>query len=188
MLHAMTAPVSSPALSPQLAAIADELNAVSSGWKSLLSQLPPEKLWQRPAKGGWCVGECIDHLSITNREMLPVLDRLLQNAPSGHEPYRMDLSGRMIVWLMEPPYRMKFKAPTTFAPKPSTKDVLSEFLATQAAALDAVRRCNGVAVDKLKFVSPANARMSYNGYAALKLLPTHQRRHLWQAQQIVKHL
>ena len=175
-------------LSPQLAAIADELNAVSSGWKSLLAHLSPEKLWKRPAKGGWCVGECIDHLTITNREMLPVLDALLQNAPIGHEPYKMDFSGRLIVWLMEPPYRMKFKAPTTFAPQTSTKDVLSEFLTTQAAALDALRRCNGVALDKLKFVSPANARMSYNGYAALKLLPTHQRRHLWQAQQILKHL
>ena len=184
----MSSPANKGQLSPQLATITDELNAVSSGWETLLAQLPPVKVWQRPEQGGWCVGECIDHLTVTTGQMLPRLEALLPNAPVGSEPYRMDLRGRLIVWFMEPPYRMKFKAVPNFVPHAEEKDVLGEFLRSQEAVLDAVRRCNGLALGKMKFVSPFDERMSYNAYAALKLLPAHQRRHLWQAGQVIKHL
>ena len=181
-----TAPIASQ-LSAQLAAIASELNDVSTGWKTLLTNLPKAKLWQRPAKGGWSVGECIDHLTTTTKQMLPAIDRVVPNAPRGDGPYKMDLKGRLLVWFMEPPYRMKFKAVPTFQPHQS-QDPLNEFLQFQEQALDALRRCNGLDLNKMKIVSPVDERMSYNAYAGLKLLPAHQRRHLWQAQQIVKHL
>jgi hypothetical protein len=175
-------------LSPQLDGVVHELDEVSAGFKALAGEIGQAKLWQRPAKGGWSVAECLDHLTTTTNQMVPRLESLLATAPTGSEPYSMDLKGRLLVWFMEPPYRMKFKAVLTFQPHAENKDVLAEFLASQEAAINAVRRCNGVALNKTKFISPVDARMSYNGFAALKLLPAHQRRHLWQARQIVKHL
>ncbi|HWR15658.1 MAG TPA: DinB family protein [Terriglobales bacterium] len=184
----MSTPVTHAKISPQLAAIADELNAVNDGWKQLASQVEVDKVWQRPAKGGWSVGECLDHLTTTTRQMLPAVKKALSNGPKGGGPYKMDLKGKLLVWFMEPPYRMKFKAVPNFQPHQTEKDPLREFLQSQEEALDVLRRCNGLDLNKLKIVSPVDARMSYNAYAALKLLPAHQRRHLWQAQQIVKHL
>ena len=184
----MGTPASIQQLSPQLAAIASELDEVSTGWKTQLSNLAKERLWQRPAKGGWSVGECIDHLTTTTHQMVPRLESILPNAPKGSEPYTMDVKGRLLVWFMEPPYRIKFKAVPSFQPHTSDKDVLAEFLTSQELALEGVRRCNGLALNKMKFISPVDERLSYNAYAALKLLPAHQRRHLWQAQQILKHL
>jgi hypothetical protein len=181
----MTTPVP-VALSPQLSSIARELNEVNTGWKTLLANLPKEKLWQRPAKGGWSVGECIDHLTTTTKQMLPAIDKVVLNTPRGDGPYKMDLKGKLLVWFMEPPYRMKSKTVASFEPHTSDKDVLAEFLVSQDIALAALRRCNGLDLNQMKIVSPVDERMSYNAYAALKLLPAHQRRHLWQAQQIVK--
>ena len=173
-------------LSPQLAAIVRELDDVSAGFTKLVNELGAGKLWQRPAQGGWSVGECLDHLTTTTKEIVPKLEALLPTAPKGAEPYKMNWSGRMMAWLMEPPYRMKFKTTPAFEAKQSDKDVLSEFLASQDLAKEAVRRCNGLALMKINLPSPASARMHYNAYAALKLAPAHERRHLWHAQQIVK--
>jgi hypothetical protein len=175
-------------LSPQLAAITQELEAANAGWKKLVGTLTPSNLWQRPASGGWSVGECIDHLTTSTRQMLPALDAALPNALKGNGPYKMDLKGRLIVWFLEPPYRMKTKAVASFQPRISGKDVLAEFLESQNTVVEAIRRCNGLDLNRMKITSPVDARLSYNAYAALKLLPAHQRRHLWQAQQIVKHL
>jgi len=174
--------------SPQLSAIIRELEDVNSGWKKLVGELASGKIVERPAKGGWCVAECLDHLTTTTQRMVPAVEAALPNAPKGDGPYKMDLKGKLLVWFMEPPYRMKFKAVESFQPHLSDKDVLGEFLASQELAIAAVRRCNGLDLNKMKIISPVDARMSYNAFAALKLLPAHQRRHLWQAQQIVKHL
>src|SRR3954471_9467793 len=115
-------------ISPQLAAIVGELEDVSFAWKKLVAEIGQEKLWRRPAKGGWSVGECIDHLTTSTRQMLPALDAVLPNAPKGDGPYRMALKGRLLVGFAEPPYRMKTKTVANFQPKVSDKDVLAEFL------------------------------------------------------------
>ena len=47
-----------------------------------------------------------------------------------------------------------------------------------------IDRSAGLAVDRLRLVSPFDARMKYNLYAAFCLIAAHQRRHLWQAEQV----
>ena len=51
-----------------------------------------------------------------------------------------------------------------------------------------IDRSAGLAVDRLRMVSPFEARMKYNLYAAFSLIAAHQRRHLWQAEQVKKQL
>src|SRR3954464_11240749 len=89
-------------MTPQIAAIVHELDDVSAAWKRLVAEIGPEKLWRRPAKGGWSVAECIDHLTTSTRQMLPALDAVLPNALKGAGPYKMDLKGRLLVWFGEP--------------------------------------------------------------------------------------
>ena len=40
--------------------------------------------------------------------------------------------------------------------------------------------------DKVKLVSPFNARLKYNALAAFRILAAHQRRHLWQAERALE--
>ena len=46
----------------------------------------------------------------------------------------------------------------------------------------------GLAVDQVRVKSPVYGRFSYNVYGALRMLAAHERRHLWQIQQILKAL
>ena len=40
----------------------------------------------------------------------------------------------------------------------------------------------------VKITSPFNPRLRYNLYACLTILPPHQERHIWQAEQVLERL
>ena len=40
----------------------------------------------------------------------------------------------------------------------------------------------------MKITSPFNPRIRYNLYACLTILPPHQERHIWQAEQVLERL
>jgi len=42
----------------------------------------------------------------------------------------------------------------------------------------------GRPLEDMRMVSPFDAKVKYNAYSCLVLLPRHQRRHLWQAEQV----
>jgi hypothetical protein len=61
--------------------------------------------------------------------------------------------------------------------------LLSEFDRLQTEQIARVRDADGLAIDRIRVTSPFDARVKYNLYACLTILPRHQHRHLWQAEQ-----
>ena len=96
----------------------------------------------------------------------------------------------MIGWalqrFLEPPYKMKTKTPPAFVPVQvdPMSETLERFDYLQQEVQVRIDRSAGLAVDRLRIVSPFEARMKYNLYAAFSLIAAHQRRHLWQAEQV----
>ena len=96
----------------------------------------------------------------------------------------------MIGWalqrFLEPPYKIKTKTPppsfrSTVEPM---SDTLERFDYLQQEVQVRIDRSAGLALDRLRMVSPFDARIKYNLYAAFCLIAAHQRRHLWQAEQV----
>ena len=48
------------------------------------------------------------------------------------------------------------------------------------------READGLPIDRVKIASPFNTRLRYNVFSAFSILPRHQHRHLWQAEQHLK--
>ncbi|HEY0564400.1 MAG TPA: DinB family protein [Terriglobales bacterium] len=176
-------------LSSQLASIQKQLAENSAHADHLISTLTPEELASRPRQGGWCVVECIQHLVATTNAFLPPMMVALTAAPRQTSEYRGTLLGRFLAWFLEPPYRMKFRVVPELAPHPvAPSDLLGSFEASQENLREFLRQCRGLAIDHVKVASPADSRIKYNVWDALRVLTAHQRRHLWQAEQVVKHL
>lgn len=57
---------------------------------------------------------------------------------------------------------------------------------SQAQLSEVVGSAAGLAIDRVRIKSPVYARISYNVYGALRILTAHERRHIWQVQQILK--
>ena len=174
----------------QLHTLVQELQANTEKAKSLLNGKPEAEIMKRPPKGGWSAVESIHHLTLTSELYLqrlpPVIEKARQNSLHGNGPFRMDFKGRLLKWVLEPPYSvMKVK---TFASidvhsPEQPKNVLRDFLSSQEKLYALYESANGLAIDKIMVTSPLNEKMSYNLFAAFSTIAAHQRRHLWQAEQ-----
>ncbi len=85
-----------------------------------------------------------------------------------------------------PPVRARVQTAAPFIP-PSTAppgELVAEFDRWQAAQVSCVAAADGLALERLSISSPFVGRLRYNLYACLTILPRHQHRHLWQAEQV----
>jgi hypothetical protein len=100
----------------------------------------------------------------------------------------MDWVGSMLRWVIEPPFRMKVKTTPPFEPKnpKAPAAVIEEFMAGQSELARRVNNADGRDLDAIRIASPFNSRMTYNLYAAFRILTAHQRRHLWQLEQVLQ--
>jgi hypothetical protein len=60
---------------------------------------------------------------------------------------------------------------------------VAEFDRLQEEQMELLRLADGLPIQRIKVSSPFNARVRYNTFAALGILPNHQHRHLLQAEQ-----
>jgi hypothetical protein len=89
---------------------------------------------------------------------------------------------------MGPPVRARAKTTAAFVPGANVPpaELISEFSRLQQEQIDRVRQCDGLPIQHVKVQSPFNARVRYNLFSCLSMLPPHQHRHLWQAEEVVK--
>ena len=172
--------------------VAGELRAASAAAQEVCGRVGTGRLLERPGAEKWSVAECITHLRISSEINFPLWESAFQTARtaglSGREPYRADFLGRFLAWSLEPPPRFKIRTPTRFEPVDTgpAEQVLPAFLASQDRVLAAMESAKDLALDKIKIVSPVNARLRYNIWSSLLITTAHQRRHLWQADQAGK--
>lgn len=172
----------------QIDDIAAEFRAVSDRARALVSRVGVARLAERPAAGGWSIAECFEHLNMTTRAYLPRWREACTAAPRHEGPYKTDLWGKMLVWTLEPP--PKFRMPTTppFHPvvTPANEDVLPRFLACQEELLGALDAGRGLALDRVKVRSPFQEKMQYSVWSSFRISAAHHRRHMWQAERVVR--
>lgn len=176
-------------LQPQLEELRAQFAANTQRAAAIAGGMAAAKLAQRPRDGGWSIAECIAHLTIMTREWLRLYAETFATAPAGTGPYRKDLVGRLLAWSMEPPYRLKSQTLPSFEPQAADPaHVHEEFAASQELLFALLEKANGLALDKVKLRSVFNERIHYNLFSMFHILAAHQRRHLWQAEQVMKQL
>ena len=167
-----------------------EVDAVSKQAQTLTAGLDPAALIKRPASGGWSVAENLQHLVLTAEAMLPLAESAIAELERGQKkangPSGLGLMGWLLVKAIEPPSRMKSKTTKPFEPVviPDPTALLGELQKSNAKLRGLIGRASGLATSSVKLVSPFDARVKYNVYAALRIVLVHARRHLWQAAEL----
>jgi hypothetical protein len=122
---------------------------------------------------------------------MPLLDDAIRRGRerdlNARGPYRLGFAGWALLKFLEPPYKMKSKTTPSFEPvhvEPMDQ-TLERFDYLQQELQARVDRASGLALERLKLRSPFSSHVKYNLYAAFCLIASHQRRHLWQAEQIL---
>jgi hypothetical protein len=179
---------------PQLHTIVEEFQSATARLRRLAEEVPAELWPQRPSADRWSIAECVSHLNLTSAAFLPPLRQMLAEGRSRGDAaparYRRDILGWLLWRTLAPPVRFRVRTSEAFTPQATTPadDLVGEFLRLQDEQLACVEAADGLPLQKLRIRSPFDRRVSYNGYSALSILPRHQHRHLWQAEQVAEGL
>lgn len=185
---------SHPPMAPELEAFREEFDAISADADSLLASLSDSQFYWAPDVDTWSVAQCFEHLNVTARSYLPMLDESIASAKRfgvyATGPFRYRWFSRYFVKSMEPPVRRRFKAPAVFQPAPRTApqrkrvEIEAGFRGYQVQFVDRLRQANGVDLAKARVQSPANRWIRLELGAGFALMAAHERRHLWQARRL----
>jgi hypothetical protein len=179
---------------PQLQAIADEFTAAQRHLHAFAATVPDDWWAKRASAGQWSIGECIAHLNLTAEAFLPLLRRGLEQARAFRRPapprYRRDPVGWLLWRTAGPPARYRARTTAPFLPTGAEprEATLAAFDRFQEEQLEIVTSADGLPLGAVRIVSPFDARLRYNVYACLTVLPRHQERHIWQAEQVLERL
>jgi hypothetical protein len=148
--------------------------------------------WQPDGGQGWSVGQCLDHLTRANRCYLDALEdachaaRAMGERPSPPlEPGRL---GRWFLGMLEPPVKLRVKAPQKIVPAPRCprQATLVAFAGEQQRAIELVRASAIIDCNSVRFRNPlAYGLRTFNVATGLLVIPAHERRHLAQAKSVI---
>jgi hypothetical protein len=160
--------------------------------QQLVSDLTAEQITRRPDPAKWSIGECLAHLNVTAGAVQPrmadAIEEGKRNKVAGKGPFAPGPKGRLLIWLAEPPPKFRIRAPKQIAPPTQISDplqLLPEFLKVQDGWKRLMQDCEGLDLAKIKTgrrFSLFRSRLA----ATIPWMLAHQRRHLWQAENVKK--
>jgi hypothetical protein len=185
-------------LDPDIAMLITEIEANLSHAQSITHGLTSEQFQWRPGPGRWSIGECFAHLNITNGFTLPALKSGIAKGRAGGKtgggPFQYGFLTRKFIASQELPVKKQFTAPKVFLP-PAEIDLestLGEYRRVSSELKKLTRDADGLHLSRVKVEMPALpavlrafVRLPLGGQ--LVLTTTHDRRHLWQAEQVRNH-
>jgi hypothetical protein len=160
--------------------------------RSLLIGLDERRGTWRPRPDSWSVAECLDHLATSNRVYLqamhPAAARALAAGRHRRGPARPGMVGGWFARSLEPPVKPLFrtKAPHGIRPRPSPPltDAMERFLTSQQEIADFLHAYADIDLAGVSFPNPFIRGLRFSLATGLHVLAAHERRHLWQAQNV----
>lgn len=180
-------------LDPDIAMLVIEIDANLSHAESITHGLTRDQFQWRPAPDRWSIGENFAHLIVTNRFALAAIETGISKGreKKGEGPFQYGFLVRKFIASQEPPVTKKYSAPKVFQP-PADVDLdaaLAEYRRVSTELKRLTREANGLHLSRVKIEMPALpailrrfVKMPLGGQ--LLLTTTHDRRHLWQAEQV----
>jgi hypothetical protein len=181
----MGMPDTQPAWCPRLLA---ELRAADARAVALAKPLTTVQLNWRPSPAEWSIGQCLDHLLVTNQVYLPPITDALQ---TGRRAMVDEITpGWFGAWFIRTyiapsPASKKAKAPKKITPVSEVDaSILDRFLASNDDTRALVQRASEIDINRVRFKNPFIPVIRFTVGTGLEIIAKHQDRHLLQAERI----
>ncbi len=170
----------------------ERINRTTDRFIEEFSALDFEQLNFKPNKVSWSIGQCIDHIIVTNELYFKIIEQINQGVYRtfwlGRVPFIPKLLGRIILKSVQPEtINKKQKTFPVFEPSQSeiSADILSRFNMMQLqlkAYLSEISPSNYTRV----ISSPVASYVVYSLKDAIEIILAHEERHFLQAQAVKK--
>ncbi len=165
-----------------------ELNASDQRAAQIIAGLTSEQLNWQPSPGAWSVGQCLEHLAVTNELYLRPIAKALDDKPVS--PVAAIMPGWFGRWFIasfaEPsPKTKRAGAPKKIQPASHVdSSVLDRFRASNHAVRELIQRARDYNVNRIRFANPFVPGIRFTVGTALVIVSGHERRHLLQAERV----
>jgi len=161
---------------------------------AIIAGMTDDSVNARPAPGtGWSVAQCLHHLAVINQFYLRGYLAAVQAAAHEGRKFnglRPTLIGRRFAESMEPPVKMRIKARPVAQPAPTiARDQLVPlFKASHDAYRELVNASATTDINRVIVPNPFYPVIRMRVSTILLIVPAHDRRHLWQAENVKREL
>ena len=168
--------------------LAFELTANDQIATSLTNGLTEQQLNWQPAPGSWSIGQCLEHLCVTNEAYLPRLSDAIADQPDA--PVEQITPGWLSRWFLrtfvEPsPNSRRIPAPGKIRPASHVDSaVLEHFLTGNRSCREFILRARGKNINQIRFRNPLIRGLRFTIGTGLEIVVSHERRHLLQAERV----
>jgi hypothetical protein len=163
------------------ARLAFELSANDQTAQTLVAGLTEEQLNWQVSAGAWSVGQCLEHLCVTNEAYLPRIVSALEGQPDS--PTEQITPGAFGGWFIrnfvEPsPTTKRVSAPRKIRPGSRVGlSVIDRFLSGNKAYRELIVRARAKDVNRIRFWNPLVPGIRFTVGTGLEIITGHERRH-----------
>jgi len=171
--------------------LAEQVADIRRQARDLIQGLTPEQLSRRPDPSSWSIAECLAHLNITAAMVQPklaaVIERGRREKITGQGAFSPGPLGHLLIWIAEPPPKIRLRAPKYIVPKVAHGDpaeIVADFMKAQDEWEELIAGCEGLDQKRLKVRSLFPRMPTLPLAAPIPWMMAHQRRHLLQAESV----
>jgi hypothetical protein len=174
-----------------LSTVLSEGRLLADETKRVFSRLVAEQVNWKPSAEEWSIGQCFDHLILSNRPYLQILEEILKGRR--HQgvwervPLLPGLFGMLLIKTLRPDSGRKAKARPAFYPSsgPIVPGIISSFLEQQGWLLHLMEATRGLDLDAITITSPVVRFVTYSLMDAYRIIVVHEQNHFVQARQVM---
>jgi DinB superfamily len=166
-----------------------ELDAADARAMALANGLTVAQLNWKPRPDVWSVGQCLEHLCMTNEVYIGPIASSLGSDPTGSvDEITPGWFGRWFIrTYIEPTTQKKrARAPRKAVPVATHIDtsILDRFIASNAKVRDVIARAERHDVNRVRFANPFVPVIRFTVGTGLEIIARHNHRHLLQAERV----
>jgi hypothetical protein len=185
--------VHAPALPADIQNLLDQIDDADRAADSLVSGLSDHQFHWQPDEGrSWSVAQCLEHLATINalygESVRGAVEAARRNGWSRTGPLTPGPFGRWFIRTQEPPVKRRLRAPGSVRPgsQLTRVEILRRYHESHERLRQLVRDAATIDANRATYRNPFLRLLRFKAATGLQLVPAHDRRHLWQAEQVKK--
>lgn len=169
-----------------------ELEKIVENAKETFGSLSAEQINWKPSEKVWSVGQCFEHLIVTNNLYFPniqkVIDGRHRNNFYSKIPFGVDLIAVLMKNSLNPDQKRKIKTFKIFEPAKSnvSETIIEDFTANQQKLIEMAKAVRNLNIHQIKISEPVGAALNLRLDDAFEILAMHEKRHFKQAERVME--
>jgi len=170
-----------------LPTVVAEASLIAEGTKRVFGGLSAEQVNWKPGAGEWSIGQCFDHLVISNRPYVQIFEEILAGQRRSRIWERMPLLphlfGRLLIKALRPDSGRRVEARPAFYPSSNhiAPTIITSFLEQQQRLLSLMNASGSLDLDAITITSPVARFVTYSLMDACRIIVVHEQNHYVQA-------